>query len=105
MNRLETLAELIDRRVRLVDPSIQRMLLGAAHVRTHCLSSAEFGAVTISACNIAVVVVVEACLRTIIVVKVAGGDVLALVLGSITLVRMAQIGRQVRSVSELGDKV
>ena len=81
------------------------MLLGAAHMRTHCLTSAEFGAVTLCACNIAVVVVVEACLRTIIVVKVADRDVLALVLGSIILIRMAQIGRQVRPVGELGDKV
>ena len=61
MDRLEDFAELIDCRVRLVDPFIERMLLGAAHVRTHRLVSAETG-VTLSTCNIAVVLVVEACL-------------------------------------------
>ena len=61
MDRLEDFAELIDCRVRLVDPSIERMLLSAAHVRSHRLVSAETG-VTLCTCNIAVVLVVEACL-------------------------------------------
>ena len=80
------------------------MLLGAAHVRAHRLISTET-AFTLSTCNIAVVLVVDACLRAIVVVKVADGDVLALVLGSVALVWMAQVGRQVRPVGELGDKI
>ena len=90
MDRLENFAELVDRRVRLVDPSIERLLLGAAHVRTHRLISAE-RLFTLSTCrdarvlrNIAVVLVIDACLRAIVVVKVADGDVL--VLGSLALV-------------------
>ena len=85
MDGLENFAKLIDRRVRLVDPSIKRMLLGAAHVRAHRLIPTET-AFTLSTCNIAVVLVVDACLRAIVVVKVADGDVLALVLGSVALV-------------------
>ena len=105
MDRLEDFAELIDRRVRLVDPSIEWMLLSAAHMRTHRLISAKTGVVTLSTCNIAVVLVVDACLWAIVVVKVADGDVLALVLGSFALVWMAQVSRQVRPVREFGDKV
>ena len=62
MDRLENFAELIDCRVRLVDPFIERMLLGAAHVRTHRLISTETAVVTLCTCNIAVVLVVDACL-------------------------------------------
>ena len=68
--------------------------MGAAHVGTNRLISAETGAFALSAGriarallqNVAVVLVVDAGLGAIVVVEVADRDVLALVLGSLALI-------------------